>query len=357
MKDKGYTLIELLGVMIILAVLIAFVVPSVINFIKSSTEEKDKLTRDLVYNAADMFIEDNASKLSFNNKIKYCVSINTLIENNYLKGNLEYNGEKLDNKKSVRVTYTDTFNYEILDSEACSICKLVDGNYKEIGSKYQCKVKNNMETGFEDGYYFYLLSMNDDETINLIMERNIYYDSDSDVGLVATQENRGLVTWYADSRDNSFGPVTAMNYLYDATKDWNKVPNIKMNYNDENINNTLGYGSIVTTGTIIEITKKDGTVTAQYNKLKARMPYKSELSYYDITNKTNVYLYDYLSLSNTIQINPITGIYGYWTLSSSSDDTAMRVINNGSINTNFVDYDNTNGVRPVITVPNVFVLD
>ena len=40
MKNRGYTLIELLGVIIILALLTTLVFPSVINTIKKSNDER-----------------------------------------------------------------------------------------------------------------------------------------------------------------------------------------------------------------------------------------------------------------------------------------------------------------------------
>ena len=58
MKNKGYTLIELLGVMIILAALVTLVFPSLINFIKRSTNETNELTSKLSYAAAEMYIND-----------------------------------------------------------------------------------------------------------------------------------------------------------------------------------------------------------------------------------------------------------------------------------------------------------
>lgn len=353
MKNKGYTLIELLGVIVILAVLIMLVFPSVINFIKSSNEKKDKLTEELIISAAEDYISDNSSELYLTSGTEYCISIDALIGKNYLSESAK--NSNLDSK-NVKVTYTDKINYEIVDH--CSVCQLISGNYNKIGSKYQCKVKDNMETGFEDGYYFYLLSINEDKTINLIMERNMHYDEINDVGIVATSSNSN-VAWYADARDNSYGPITAMNYLHSTTKDWYNVPNIMINYIDENAstNETLGYGSIVTVGSTTEILKKDGTVTAKYNNLKARMPYESEITEYDSETMNNAYIYDYLSLNNNIQTNSISGIEGYWIFCSTSDTTAKRVKNNGALNQNFVDISGTNGVRPVITIKNMIVLN
>ena len=43
MKNKGFTLVELLGVVIILSILVTLVFPSVVNFIKNSNSKKEKL--------------------------------------------------------------------------------------------------------------------------------------------------------------------------------------------------------------------------------------------------------------------------------------------------------------------------
>ena len=87
--------------------------------------------------------------------------------------------------------------------------------------------------------------------------------------------------------------------------------------------------TIETIDNITKITKKDGiavtVLTDQegYSNLKARLPYKSEVSHYDSTNKTNAYLYDYLNQSGTIQymatglfhlVPDILTLLGVWTM-------------------------------------------
>ena len=78
----------------------------------------------------------------------------------------------------------------------------------------------------------------EDGTTNLIMERNIYYDKDNDVGIVATSSTDSDIAWTSDDANggNHYGPVAAMTYLHNATKDWYNIPNMIMNYEDENIN-------------------------------------------------------------------------------------------------------------------------
>ena len=57
MKNRGFTLLELLGVIIILALLTTLVFPSVLNAIKKSSDQTDKLSMDLISNATDIYIE------------------------------------------------------------------------------------------------------------------------------------------------------------------------------------------------------------------------------------------------------------------------------------------------------------
>ena len=61
MKNRGFTLLELLGVIVILALLTTLVFPSVLNAIKKSSNQTDKLSMDLISNAADLYIENNAN--------------------------------------------------------------------------------------------------------------------------------------------------------------------------------------------------------------------------------------------------------------------------------------------------------
>ena len=360
MKNKGYTLIELLGVLIILASILTIVFPSLINFIKSSNEKKDNITRDLVYNATEMFIEDNSDKYYSNYGSKYCISIDTLIQNNYLKGDLKYQGEVLDNTKSVQVTYTDKFNYEITDIDDCTVCKLVndvDGNNSiSIGDKYQCKVKDNMEEDFEEGYYFYVLSQDNNDTTNLIMDRNVCED-----GTMATTSNTCAVPWYENTSDNRYGPITAMTYLYNATKNWINIPPMNYKYHDYKWQKSLGIEMVGGYDSFISLNGEasiNGTKFTGDKLLRARMPIYAQseagVEYGELSslNENNEYLYENMNESG------IENIYGYWTLSASSDNIgdAWRVFDNSVIG-EAANYPDDCGVRPVISVSNSLILN
>jgi len=198
----------------------------------------------------------------------------------------------------------------------------------------------------------------------------MYYDETNDIGMVATEDNKGFVVWYT-SEDHSDGPVTAMTYLHNATKDWTNIPNMIMNYEDENINGetqqkgTDGYGSIVTTGTTTIITSKSEEETGRIENLKARMPRYDEVHgtgkcLLRSVNENNygscpLWLVNYMNTYEAYSaINgkvEISDIIGYWTLSSmpSWHDTAWFVRFVGNIENSGV-RDGNFGVRPVINL-------
>ena len=111
---------------------------------------------------------------------------------------------------------------------------------KTAGAKYSCEVKEGTS------YNFYVLKTpaEGDTTINLIMDQNINSDGTPAgmTGVTKDGENvYNLVAWinqgdyesvggqkWDDWTDNNaFGPITAMNFLSEATKNWTNTNEIK----------------------------------------------------------------------------------------------------------------------------------
>jgi len=410
MKNNGFTLIELLAVIVLLSVLTLIVTISVGTTINNSKIKLSKIQIEKVEEAAKLYYLSEGV-----NEGKRCVNVNYLLENDYIKeGEIKNLKNNTEIEGSVKIIYKNKkYKYEYQDTQClvsiAEVCNLVsdadNSNSITLGDKYQCKVKDDMEEGFEDGYYFFVLSYNDDDgkviedlseaqTINLIMERNMYYDETNNVGSVATETNKGLIKWvsrvdynddtkYGISGDNkkdgknNKGPVTAMKYLHNATKDWTNVPNMIMNYEDENIDydthqkGIAGYGSIVTAGTTTIITSKNGEETGRIENLKTRMPRydevhgtgkcltstESEEKYGNKFGSCPLWLFNYMN--SCVECGTITGkvdiseIYGYWTLSSHYDEGSARLAEQvryrGRVSNNGVALDSY-GIRPVITL-------
>ena len=334
MNNKAFTLTELLAVIILLTLLTSIVVFSVGSVLNTSKENLTKTQISNIEKAAETYyLREGIDDTDYNlDETEDCVNLSYLIENGYIDDDeIEnfVNNNKLDG--SVEINYnSNQYTYKYKENKCVivtPICKYQNNGVSEktAGAKYTCEVKEGTS------YTFYVLTTPEEKskTINLIMDRNICEDGS------LTEDGKLCLVAYKSSGDTQgFGPVTAMTYLNNATSSWKNIDNLNLKYDDE-----------------------DGSFKGFVINGKARLPYKSEVSAYDSTNKTNAYLYNYLEQSGTIQENVITGITGYWTLSSYSgySSLAWSVHYIGRLNYSNALKDEGRGVRPVITLQKKYV--
>ena len=365
MNKKGFTLIELLAVIVILAIIALIATPIVLNIIDDAKKESDLRSADFYLKSLELGIAQaildeqnitdgvysimsNGNVCLESGKVDNCATDKTLVVE--VKGKKATFGtiviengqivEKLstdESKKTELVINDQTIVMKDGElqypEEQKSICKLQEGYIaNEIGSKYECEVKPGTK------YYFYILSKEEDGTTNLIMDRNI--NSDGTLATKAIKEvdkdsNGGiynLVAYNSSGDALGVGPVTAMNYLNEATSSWENIENLNLTYEDEGKNFT----GFVLNG-------------------KARLPYLSEVAN---SNGSNEYLYENLDGSQWSgaegkrPTNNISGINGYWTLSSRAgySDRAWYVDYHGFVDFISVDNSSCYGARPVINL-------
>lgn len=392
---KGFTLIELLAVIVILAIIAVIAVPIVLNIINDSKESatlrsaemyiksaelsiaqstlKNKNITDGTYNLKDGDICLNTGctdklEVEVSGKVPDSGTI-TMLNGNISELSLVLDGKEIYKNDKGELVYLKKLN---------DICKPAKEQFfatspLEAGYEYECEVKPGTK------YNFYVLSREEDGSINLIMDRNINSDGTpvtKAIHLDDKDENGGIYNYVAWINQDDYGtlypndddicweesvcaltnkgPITAMNFLDNATSDWSNIPNLNLTYNDE----LERFTNFKITG-------------------KARLPYESEVSEYDWDEGTNGYLYNHLQVDccdeeeNEVacedadhiygivgeRIENIDGIYGYWTLSSCPDfsDFAWAVDYNGIVNIDFVDNDHVGndlvyGARPVINL-------
>lgn len=413
MNEKGLTLTELLAVIIILSVLVLIASTSVTSVIKSSKNDLYSTQIQLIKSAAEAWGSDNINRLPSKGT---CVYLRLRELKRYGLLDESITNPKTDNEFSdelkIKISSEltnyglENITYEVDgDVSGCTpvyVCTAVNTlnasydkanqligaipnermDYKTIkykpGDEYICEVKENTY------YHFYILSTNNVsgdiitnessdkivQSINLLMDRNIYYDSSNDISASSSSSNIGLTRWYS-IEDNSNGPVEAMLYLHNATKSWNNIPNIIMNYIDEGGT----YGKIITDKKTLKttITKLDETTVTDsegnifsIQNLKARMPSHNEMllqevgcKEYGTVEETNygsckLWAVNYQNDIETIYSSghSIKGIAGYWTLSSSTGDVSNRawVVFPLGVSREVFVY-SYSGIRPVITIP------
>lgn len=107
---KGFTLAELLAVVILLGILLSLIYPRVIEIFEGKNKEIEEEKLKLIYSAAEEYIENNNKYYEIGDKD--CISIETLDRENLIP--IELKDETL--KKGVKVVIGKTNSYTIVDN-------------------------------------------------------------------------------------------------------------------------------------------------------------------------------------------------------------------------------------------------
>lgn len=117
MKNKAFTLMELLGVIVILGILALVTFPNIASHIAKAKTEIKEGTNTLIIDAAKDYYEDNKNDYEQLEGITYCINISTLTDNNYLNKKLKNeNLNDIDTTKNVKMIYhNNNFEYQVTD--------------------------------------------------------------------------------------------------------------------------------------------------------------------------------------------------------------------------------------------------
>ena len=123
-KNKGFTLVEVLGVIVLLSIVFLISYTTILNTIKKSQDQIDQHTLSLITTAAKDYVSDNQDDFPEVNNNVFCIDINTLIDNNYIdEDTITVQGNSILSK-IVQVTYKkdNKSEYEVV-SECSKIVK------------------------------------------------------------------------------------------------------------------------------------------------------------------------------------------------------------------------------------------
>jgi prepilin-type N-terminal cleavage/methylation domain-containing protein len=98
MKSRGFTLIEILGVVAILGIIALVAVPNIISSLKTAESNKEKSYENQVIQGAELYVEQNRDlfKVRLASKNPFFVHINDVVATGYIQSTLV----KPDGKKS-----------------------------------------------------------------------------------------------------------------------------------------------------------------------------------------------------------------------------------------------------------------
>ena len=119
MNKRGFTLVELIGTIVILLVLSLLVFPNLLNLIKNSKKDISTSTKDFIYGQAKSYIYDNVNGYTLKEGNIYCIGLKDLVSKNYLNTPLKdaESGNDIDLNKQVEVkVYNNDYSYELVET-------------------------------------------------------------------------------------------------------------------------------------------------------------------------------------------------------------------------------------------------
>lgn len=413
MNKKGFTLVELLAVIVILSIILVIAVPSVNRYIKQSKEKAYKVQISELLDAVESYANMNNEILPENDDEVIKITLGQLKIEGIVRNDTKnpYNDKFFDDaltfiikKKGNRYTYEideDTIKVRETTNNSPSI-KLtgntvvyysINSSYQEEGSSaydYNGKVISdvNVDSSSLDmsvkGVYYIKYTATDSYGTTTTVYRNIvvrdsivqenytngtvvYYNPETNskcsnytTANSATGVKTGCMKWYIFNDDGSDTINLLLDHNTTASVAWNSTGSSQTGPDTANaqLNTdvTNWHSSIINTAKLInaeEIAKITG-----YTNWPIRT---SDSFYYFHTNSTTSYkgdigtnkyawLFDNTKNCTTYGCNVADdATYGYWTSTNYSPIHAYFIYYTGNLGANNVQTTHI-GVRPVITV-------
>lgn len=140
-KEKGFTLIEVLAVVIIIGILLLLVVPNVYRYLKRGTDEYYKnLENTVSLSGKDYFNDYRALLPKYINNVAV-LTLEELVENKYIDPVVDSEGETCTGKVVAKNTGKNSYEYY-----SCLVCE----NYKTEGEACEYDENENITPESED---------------------------------------------------------------------------------------------------------------------------------------------------------------------------------------------------------------
>lgn len=349
MNKKGFTLVEMLGVITVLAILALIVVPMVMNQLRSKKTEIRKSIVESINAAAVKYIDRN--KANFNGQINSCVKISTLVENDLLDDTL-YGYSELGVDLSEAYILTKSYDK---DAEVSLTCSPVYVTYNTGASIYFNPETANIcsnpssSSGLKSGCMKWYI-FNDSKTsdsVSVILDHNtsLFVSSSSSL----SQLNNDTATWNSGVKStarlitaNEIAKITGA----DEALSWNSskpytssAPTIGTNISRFYFDGSFG---------------SDATWRTQIAKAAGASKFAWLYDYTKCSDSNSSTGCNYMDSKTDYTYSSYTNLYvqGYWTSTAVTGETGKtwKVDMYGCLITENDSVDYKNGIRPVISI-------
>lgn len=335
-NKKGFTLVELLAVIVLLAAVMILVYPNVLEKVKEQDKGIDEKKKQLLYTSVYDYLYENKAAYPLTTGKNYCVSIRTLAGNDKLY--VDDYGDLLDTGYvQVQIgeggdVHQDKNAYRILsDGSTCigdtvvDLLKYNNGDIiyfnPETGRVCSDYTIENSKTGIKNGCmkWYTFNDSKDSVTVNMILDHNT-------TAKVAWNSTRGSV----EMKEAAIA-------LTNDTSTWNSKFSPRL-IEAKEIANITGNTSFTLTSPpfFLDSNNQNQTVSG-----KGASKYS--------------WLFDYtrgcIPFGCNVEDNSSDG---YWTASHYPGSAGSWLLVRGYLTYNYSD-DTSRGIRPVITVPKSFL--
>lgn len=115
---KGFTIAEMLGVVIILCLIAIIAFPPILNLVRKTENDLDEKTKELAITAASQYVTRNSDIYPKVENASYCISVKKLMRNDLISENTIKSTE-LSETNGVIINVTSDYKYEYEFTKSC----------------------------------------------------------------------------------------------------------------------------------------------------------------------------------------------------------------------------------------------
>lgn len=118
---RGFTLVEMIAVIGIIAMIAAVSFPAIINQLGEKKEQISDVTKNIIFDAADLYFSDHQSEYPKVSGESYCISIDQLVSAGSLKAPIKdyLTGDEIPLTTNVKTTvnsYSEYGSYSLVET-------------------------------------------------------------------------------------------------------------------------------------------------------------------------------------------------------------------------------------------------